>query len=80
MATVTYKQMKAQLTFNLPEEQEEFQDAVNGNAFKAVIWELDQWMRSQLKHGDLPDDVHDKVQEIRDQLHTILNDNKVMYE
>ena len=72
--------MKAQLTFNLPEEQEEFQDAVNGNAFKAVIWELDQWMRSQLKHGDLPDDVHDKVQEIRDQLHTILNDNKVMYE
>ena len=72
--------MKAKLTFELPEEQEEFNDAVNGNAFKAVIWELDQYMRSQLKHGDLPDDVHDKVQEIRDQLHSILNDNKVMYE
>ena len=72
--------MKAQLTFKLPEEQEEFNDAVNGNAFKAVIWELDQYMRSQLKHGDLPDDVHDKVQEIRDQLHSILNDNNVMYE
>jgi molecular chaperone GrpE (heat shock protein) len=72
--------MKAQLTFNLPEEQEEFNDAINGNAFKAVIWELDQWMRSQLKHEDLPDNVHDKVQEIRDQLHSILNDNNVMYE
>ena len=72
--------MKARLTFELPEEQEEFNDAVNGNAFKAVIWELDQYMRSQLKHGDLPDDVHDKVQEIRDQLHSILDDNKVMYE
>jgi molecular chaperone GrpE (heat shock protein) len=72
--------MKAILKFDLPEEQEEFNDAVNGNAFKAVIWELDQWMRSQLKHEDLPDDVHDKVQEIRDQLHSILDDNNVMYE
>jgi hypothetical protein len=72
--------MKAKLIFNLPEEQEEFNDAVNGSAFKTAIWELDQYMRSQLKHGDLPDDVHEKVQEIRDQLHSILNDNKVMYE
>ena len=72
--------MKAKLTFELPEEQEEFNDAVNGSAFKHVIWELDQYMRSQLKHGDLADDVHDKVQEIRDQLHSILDDNKVMYE
>ena len=72
--------MKARLTFELPEEQEEFNDAVNGSAFKTAIWELDQYMRSQLKHGDLPDDVHEKVQEIRDQLHSILDDNKVMYE
>lgn len=72
--------MKAKLTFELPEEQEEFNDAVNGSAFKTAIWELDQYMRSQLKHGDLADDVHDKVQEIRDQLHSILDDNKVMYE
>ena len=72
--------MKAKLTFNLPEEQEDFNDAVNGTAFKSVVWELDQYMRSQLKHGDLADDVHDKVQEIRDQLHSILNDNNVMYE
>ena len=72
--------MKAILKFDLPEEQEEFNDAVNGNAFKTVIWELDQYMRSQLKHGDLPDDVHEKVQEIRDQLHSILDDNNVMYE
>jgi hypothetical protein len=72
--------MKAKLTFNLPEEQEEFNDAVNGNAFKAVIWELDQWMRSQIKHGDLADDVHEKVQEIRDYLCELMTDNKVSYE
>ena len=72
--------MKAKLTFNLPEEQEEFNDAINGNAFKAVIWELNQWMRSQIKHGDLADDVHEKVQEIRDYLWVCMNDNKVSYE
>tara|TARA_R110000868_G_scaffold176353_4_gene414034 strand:- start:2769 stop:2990 length:222 start_codon:yes stop_codon:yes gene_type:complete len=73
--------MKAKLTFELPEEQEEFNDAVNGNAFKAVIWELDQYMRSQLKHEELWDEaVHDKVQEIRDYLWACMNDNKVMYE
>jgi hypothetical protein len=72
--------MKAKLTFNLPEEQEEFNDAINGNAFKAVIWELDQWMRSQIKHGDLADDVHEKVQEIRDYLCELMTDNNVSYE
>jgi hypothetical protein len=72
--------MKAKLTFDLPEEQEEFNDAINGSAFKSVVWELDQYMRSELKHGELTGDVHEKVQEIRDQLHSILNDNNVMYE
>ena len=72
--------MKAKLSFNLPEEQVEFNDAINGNSFKAVIWELDQWMRSQLKHGDLTDDVHEKVQEIRDYLCELMTDNKVSYE
>jgi hypothetical protein len=65
--------MKAKLTFELPEEQEEFNDAVNGNAFKAVIWELDQYLRSQLKHLDLSEDVGEKVLEIRDELRSIID-------
>jgi hypothetical protein len=80
MATVTYKQMKAQLTFNLPEDHEEFTDAVNGNAYKAVIWQIDMYLRSQLKHGELPESEYDKVQEIRDELHSIMNEHNVSYE
>jgi hypothetical protein len=72
--------MKAKLTFDLPEEQEEFNDAINGSAFKSVVWELDQYMRSELKHGELTGDVHEKVQEIRDELHSIMNEHKVSYE
>ena len=72
--------MKAQLTFKLPEEQEEFNDAVNGNAFKAVIWEIDQYMRSQIKHNDLPDLVEMKIVEIRDELRGIMDEHNVSYE
>ena len=72
--------MIATLTFNLPDEQEEFQDAVNGNAYKAVIWQIDMYLRSQLKHGELPESEYDKVQEIRDELHSIMNEHKVSYE
>ncbi len=72
--------MKAQLTFNLPEDHEEFTDAVNGNAYKAVIWQIDMYLRSQLKHGELPESEYDKVQEIRDELHSIMNEHNVSYE
>ena len=72
--------MKAKLTFNLPDEESEFQDAINGNAYKAVIWEIDQYLRSELKHAELPEDVHDKVQLIRDELHEIIQDHSISME
>jgi hypothetical protein len=72
--------MTATLTFNLPEEQEEFQDAVNGNAFKAVIWQIDQYMRSEVKHGNYSEEVTDIITEIREELRSIMNEHNVSYE
>ena len=69
--------MKVKLTFNLPDEESEFQDAINGNAYKAVIWEIDQYLRSELKHANLPDDIGEKVLEIRKELHSILEDHSI---
>lgn len=69
--------MKAKLNFNLPDEQIEFNDAINGNAYKTVIWELDQFLRSQLKHQDMPDEVSVKVLQIRDELHSIIQDHSI---
>lgn len=65
--------MTAKLTFNLPSDEVEFQDAINGNRYRAVIWEMDQYLRSQLKHQELTDEVQEKVQEIRDELHSIID-------
>ena len=47
--------MKAILEFNLPDEEQEFMEAVNGGMFKHVIWQLDQKLRSNLKYGELSD-------------------------
>lgn len=43
--------MEATLTFRLPEEESEHRLAVNGAAWCLVSWEMDQWLRDQLKYG-----------------------------
>lgn len=44
--------MKATLSFNLPEEQEEFQTAANAAKYKAALWEISQRIfRPARKHG-----------------------------
>jgi len=44
--------MKAKLEFNLPDEQIEFDDAINGGKWKLVIWEINQFLRNEMKHND----------------------------
>lgn len=66
--------MKAKLTFNLPDEELEFNAAINGNVYRSVIWRIDQYLRSQLKHEEMTDEVSAKVLQIRDELHTIIED------
>jgi len=40
--------MKATLEFD---EQDELMDAINGSKWRLIVWELDQDLRSILKHG-----------------------------
>lgn len=57
--------MKATLEFNLPEEAEDYDAAVAGPAYLSILQDLDNFLRSQLKHNDeLSDDerrAYDKV-------------------
>lgn len=69
--------MTTTLTFNLPEEAEDLKDALNGTIIKSVIWDLDQFLRSKIKYTDLSDEQHTAYNEIRDELHRILNDHEV---
>ena len=43
---------KATLTFNLPEEQDEFSDSFYGWRYRAALDDLDGWLRNKFKYED----------------------------
>lgn len=71
--------MKAILEFNLPDDQQDFDMAVNAMKFWHVLYELDQDLRSKTKYApdDLPQDKYDAYQEVRDMLYELMSNNNV---
>ena len=51
--------MKAKLEFNLPEEKSEFNFATQGSDWWNVCWNMDQWLRGNIKYA--PDEQSDEV-------------------
>jgi hypothetical protein len=74
--------MKATLEYDLPDEQQEFQDAVNGIRWKAAMWELDQRLRAIQKHA--PDSMDDKEYKtyckVREMLHECTGENGINFD
>ena len=67
--------MKATLTFNLPEEQSEFNFANKGSDWWSVCWEMDQWLRGNTKHApdSMPEDEYKAYERCRDQLRELID-------
>jgi hypothetical protein len=66
--------MKAKLEFNLPEELDDFSEAVNGGKWKFISWQLDQWLRGRVKYatdGESADKIN-AFQEVRDELNELI--------
>jgi hypothetical protein len=57
--------MKATLSFNLPDEQGEFDAARLGHKALTALWDIDQRCRSLLKHGDPSEETARLAEEIR---------------
>ena len=55
----------ATLRFALPEEQAEFDAARLGRQMVATIWEIDQRLRSLLKHGEPSGETRELAEQIR---------------
>ena len=69
---------KATITFNLPDEQQEFMDAVHASDYKAVIQDLDQKLRSKIRHDESIDNQTELAyQSVRDMLNGLLEEYKV---
>jgi hypothetical protein len=71
--------MEAILKFNLPDDQEDFNIALDGGKWALSMWELNNWLRSQTKHppADMSDDTYKALEECRDKLYEVLNENQL---
>ena len=72
--------MKAILEFNLPEDQPEFDLAVNGSKMHLVLWEMDQWLRAQYKYmpdNEYSEDKYETYEKCRDQLRELMFENQI---
>jgi len=73
--------MKGIIEYNLPEETEEFQTAINGIKYKLLIWDLDQYLRGEIKYNSkLSHDTETAFQLIRDKISQELIDNNISIE
>ena len=69
--------MKAILEFNLPEEQEEFKDAVNGAKYALALHNIKADVRSIWKYGELTGEQYEIVDKIYQEINVRLNEANV---
>ena len=62
------------------EEQHELNIALNGWRYHSVIWELQQYLRGEMKHGDLTDEQYHSYEKIRTKLYDLIDENKAHLE
>jgi hypothetical protein len=72
--------MKAILEFDLPEDNHDFQAAINGENYKSAIWEFDQLLRSEMKYKELTDETYKALDYCRKELRKILGQDNLFIE
>jgi hypothetical protein len=72
--------MKAVLEFNLPDDNKDFQAAINGNNYKDAIWDFDQLLRSEMKYKELSDETYQAYKWCREELRKILAEDNLFIE
>jgi hypothetical protein len=67
---------KVTLEFDLIEEREDMEAAINGWKWKMMVWDLDQHLRSELKYNNkLTGEAYEAVEKIRERLHELKNES-----
>ena len=69
--------MKAKLTFNLPEDQLEFNFATQGSDWWNVCWQMDVWLRATIKYAPdtISDDEYKTYELCREKLRALIDDS-----
>jgi hypothetical protein len=67
----------ATLRFNLPEEQNEFNTAVNAGKTKSMLWDFSNQLRSWRKYHHDFTSADDALEKIREEFYRLLNEHNV---
>jgi hypothetical protein len=68
----------ATLTFD---NENDLLTAINGYKYKLALWDLDQFIRNELKYNDkLTEQQYDYAEMLRDKLHEFINDYEITIE
>ena len=69
--------MKATLEFNLPDDQNEFDMAVQSGNMYAALWDISQDLRKLWKYEELSEEEWKMVERIRDKFYETLSDHQI---
>ena len=64
---------KVTIEFNTIEEKDELELCINANKWYNIVWDYNEYLRSRLKYDELSDDAYKAIEEFREKLHELLN-------
>ena len=68
---------KIKMIFNLPEDQAEFDFAIQGGNMYSALFDISQELRTLWKYEELSEGEWKIVERIRDKFHDILDDHQI---
>ena len=66
--------MRAILEFSFPEDKQEFELATKALKMYSTLWDLDLWLRTEIKYKDK------ELDEVRDKLRELMTDNRIDFD
>ena len=73
--------MEVIIKFSDEDAAEDAKVALDGYKWKAALWELDQHLRSEIKYNEqLPSEVDEAFEKLRDKIREIISDNNLTME
>lgn len=65
--------MKAILEFNMDDDKNDFELAINGRKWYVLAWEFDQYLRTRMKYEEsISDDEYKAVEAAREKLRDLM--------
>jgi len=73
--------MKVIIEFSDEDAAEDAKTALDGWKYRAVIWEIDQHLRNEIKYNEqLPSEVAEAYEKVRDKIREFLSDSNLTME